>query len=95
MRMNVVESLAQYGPLGILLGVSLLALRSLHAENKTERTALLAELAAERAARIQDSKDGTQLLLTVQKELLAAVDKLTDLYTMVQDERREEKRRAP
>lgn len=91
--MNILEKLTEYGPLGVLLVVSLLALRSLHAENKVERTALLAELAAERTARIQDAKDGTQLLLTVQKELLAAVDKLTDLYAMVQDERREEKSR--
>ena len=76
------EPLVQYGAIGILLTVSLLALRALHNE-----------LTAERAARIQDAKDGMALLLAVQKEVLAAVDKLTDLYAMVQEERREEKSR--
>lgn len=74
------EQLAGHGILGALLVVSLIALRALHQE-----------LAAERAARIQDAKDGMTLLLAVQKEVLVAIDKLTDLYSMVQDERREEK----
>lgn len=76
------EQVAGAGLLGALLVIALFALRSLHQE-----------LAAERAARIQDAKDGMTLLLAVQKEVLAAVDRLTDLYSMVQDERREEKSR--
>lgn len=76
------EQIAGYGVVGALLVVSLFALRALHNE-----------LAEERAARIQDAKDGMQLLLAVQKEVLTAVEKLTDLYGMVQDERREEKAR--
>ena len=76
------EPLVQYGAVGVLLVLALIALRSLHQE-----------LAAERAARIQDAKDGTKLLLEVQKEVLAAVEKLTDLYAMLQEERREEKNR--
>lgn len=76
------EQVAGAGLLGALLVIALFALRALHNE-----------LAAERAARIQDAKDFTAILLAVQKEVLAAVDRLTDLYAMVQDERREEKAR--
>lgn len=83
------EQIAGYGVTGALLVVALVALRFLYQELAAERTAR----AAESAARIQDAKDGATLLLNVQKEILAAVDKLTDLYTMVQDERREEKAR--
>ena len=83
---EALAALVQYGAVGIILVISLLALRSLHAE-----------LAAERAARIQDAKDSTQLLIQLQKEILAAVDKLSDLYASVQEERRAERetRRGP
>lgn len=77
------EQIAGYGLSSALLVVALVALRFLYNELK-----------AERLAHTQTAKDCTALLLTVQKELLAAVDKLTDLYTMVKEERLEEKRRA-
>lgn len=78
------DQLAGFGVVGVMLMISLYALRALYTE-----------LGAERAARIQDAKDGMTLLLAVQKEVLAAVDKLTDIYGMVQEERRQEKARRP
>jgi len=62
------EQIAGYGVVGALLVVALLALRSLHQE-----------LAAERAARIQDAKDNTALLLKIQQATTDAIGKLYDL----------------
>lgn len=76
------EQIAGYGITGALLVVALFTLRSLHQE-----------LAAERSARIQDAKDGMKIMLAFQKEVLVAVDRLTDLYSMLKEERAEEKAR--
>ena len=62
------EQIAGYGVVGALLVVALLALRALHQE-----------LAAERAARIQDAKDNTALLLRIQQATADAIGKLYDL----------------
>lgn len=62
------EQIAGYGVVGALLVVALLALRALHQE-----------LAAERAARIQDAKDNTALLLKIQQATADAIGKLYDL----------------
>ncbi len=76
--------LAQYGSIGVILIVALLALRSLHDK-----------LLAEQAARIQDAKDARETLLLFQKEILASVDKLSDLYESLKEERRAERDRNP
>ncbi len=62
------EQIAANGILGALLVVALFAIGYLHRE-----------LAAERAARIQDSKDSTALLLKIQQATLDAIDKFYDL----------------
>lgn len=70
------EQIAGYGVVGALLVVALLALRSLHNE-----------LAAERAARIQDAKDNTGLLLKIQQATTDAIGKLYDLAKAREDDR--------
>ncbi|MER3499841.1 MAG: hypothetical protein C4308_15110 [Chitinophagaceae bacterium] len=68
------EQIAGYGVVGALLVVALLALRALHQE-----------LAAERAARIQDAKDNTALLLKIQQATTDAIGKLYDLAKARED----------
>jgi hypothetical protein len=74
---QVLAPLVQYGAVGVLLVVSLLALRVLYNER-----------AAEAAARIADAKDAREVILALQREVLRAVDRLSDLYEQVKDERR-------
>jgi hypothetical protein len=85
------EPLAQYGVIGLMLALCLLALRQLHVEHKddrekreaecrAERERLQAQIAAESSARIEDAKDGMQVLMAMQKGLLDATDKLADLH---------------
>lgn len=74
---SYLEPLAQMGSIGVILAVSLYALRTLYNE-----------LSGERAARIQDAKDSRDLLLRMQQAQLDAIDKLTDLYEQIRDERR-------
>ena len=62
------EQIVGTGVVGAMLVIALLALRALHQE-----------LAAERAARIQDAKDNTGLLLKVQQATTDAIGKLYDL----------------
>lgn len=68
------EQVAGAGLLGALLVIALFALRSLHQE-----------LAAERAARIQDAKDGAALMLKIQQATTDAIGKLYDLAKARED----------
>ncbi len=75
-------SLIQYGGLGVVLVIAFMALRVLYNDRN-----------AEAAARIKDAQDNLQLVTKMQRELLDAVDKLTDLMVALQQERREERAR--
>lgn len=76
MNENVLAPLVQYGAIGVILVVSLLALRALYQE-----------LSAERAARIQDAKDNTALLLRIQQATADAIDKLYEIAKSTRGDR--------
>lgn len=63
-----IEQLAGQGILGLMLFIALYAIKILHEELK-----------AERLARVQDGKDSTALLLTVQKAITDTVGKFHEL----------------
>lgn len=71
---SAIEKVVENGLLGALLIVALFAIWYLHRE-----------LAAERAARIQDAKDNTNLLLKIQQATTDAIGKFYDLVRARQE----------
>jgi hypothetical protein len=71
---SALEQLAANGILGLLLAVALVAIGFLHRE-----------LGSERAARIQDAKDNTALLLKIQQATTDAIGKFYDLVKARQE----------